>query len=638
MDEQIIDFLESKPKITPAINKEINRLDIQKDANVAPRATTSEFNDSMSTIFPGVSVTNYVNQLARIKDDIKKTPNFGPTNPRIIPWLKKPGGTNNYITEVQKGWHDSGCSPSEIVSAPVLTNVGSRIDLGPRQKSSINLSTGQPNFYPAVGKPIVITPRLFEYFGFPAGLTFRGMMNPDYTCNVEWTMGTIRVESKRDSGERKFKHISGGTDYFAGNKVKNAAILAANNTDEAIKWTLSKEFGDFLQLLFTVIYLIQTGDTPITHCLFTTDEVLAARARSLGVPCCVTYRGKDEEDDSDDDSQDIGKLHKVEYWTCHTSQEEQDAATKVQYRNQCIANNGKVTQDINKALTGILNLGGDKIDLNKNPRVREYLNAVVESIGRATTYITTYENPDLEAFKKMTIICSANSLVNEKGKISQSLERLFQREILEIPGLSDIDFIVNNRTRSNTKVSQQIKSLFSQQNNPYSRFRGGRTRKGGALGANSRSYITKKKTLRKLVHNKPFTTKSNTYRNYMKTIKNTYGTNMSMKKVNMGTNYDAVNYNYILETCYNENTLSRDFFTVLTSVIPGSPATRNLLAEDFLYATFNYITFIGETPLDDVILRELYRMSITDFELSDLTLDEFKTKYESMKTGMYYEK
>jgi hypothetical protein len=376
----------------------------------------------------------------------------------------------------------------------------------------------------------------------------------------------------------------------------------------------------------------------MTHCLFTTDDVLAVRARSLGVPCCVTFRGKDEaesEDNSDDDIQGLGKLHKVEYWTGHASQEEQDASTKVQYRNQCIANNGKITRDINKALTGILNLAGDKIDINKNPRVREYLNAVVESIGRATTYITSYENPDLEAFKKMTIICSANSVVNEKGKISQSLERLFQREILDIPGLSDVDFIVNNRTRSTTKASQQIRSLISQANNPYSRFRGGRrTRKGGALGANSRSYVTKKKTM-KMVHNKSFSRPS-ALGNYMKTIKDTYGTNMSIKKVTMGTNYDAVNYKYILETSYNDNTLSKDFFTVVTSIIPGSPTTRNLLAEDFLYAIFNYITFIGETPLDDVILRELYRMSTTEFELSDLTLDEFKTKYESMKSGMYY--
>jgi len=633
-DMQIIEFLESKPKITPAINKEINRLDIQKDAIVEPNATTDQFNASMATIFPGVNVTNFMNQLNRIKDDIKKTPNFGPTKPRIISSLKKPGSTNNYITEVQKAWHDSGYNPSETVSAPVLTNIGSRIDLGPRQKAVFTLSSGIPNFYPAVGKPIVITPTLFEYFGFPRGLTFRGIMNPDYTCNVEWTLGEIKVGSKRDVGT--FKHISSGIDYFSGNREKNAAILANNDTNEAIKWALSKEFGDFLQLLFIIIYLIQTGDVPMTYCLFTADNVLAARARSLGVPCCVTYREGTKDSVSDDGREPMGKLHKVEYWTGHASQEEQDSATKLQFRNQCIANNGKITRDINKALTGTLLLGGNKIDLNKNPQVRAYLNAVVESIGRATTFITTYENSDLEGFKKMAIICSALSLVTEKGKISQSVTRLFQKEILDNPGLSDIDFIVNNRTRFNSTAAQQINSLIRARGGRKTRRgREHRTRKGGALG--SRSYVTQRKTIGKVVHT-PFT-KQNVLGNYTRMLKNTLGVNKTrINKVNIGKNYDMENYRYILETSYDDNTLSKDFFTVVTSIIPGSIMTKNLLAEDFLYSVFNYITFIEETPLDEVILKELYRMSITNYELSDLTLDEFKAKYESMKGGMDYEK
>jgi len=122
-------------------------------------------------------------------------------------------------------------------------------------------------------------------------------------------------------------------------------------------------------------------------------------------------------------------------------------------------------------------------------------------------------------------------------------------------------------------------------------------------------------------------------------LKNTLGVNKTrINKVNMGKNYDMENYRYILETSYDDNTLSKDFFTVVTSIIPGSIMTKNLLAEDFLYSVFNYITFIEETPLDEVILKELYRMSITNYELSDLTLDEFKAKYESMKGGMDYEK
>jgi hypothetical protein len=185
--------------------------------------------------------------------------------------------------------------------------------------------------------------------------------------------------------------------------------------------------------------------------------------------------------------------------------------------------------------------------------------------------------------------------------------------------------------------------LIVQANNTYSRFtrRGGkRSKKGGALFVNSRrAFTTPKKTLRKLVHNKY----NRAPANYTKLLKNTLGMNNASRmkfnkinaKINISTNYDQAHYKYILNTCYNENTLSKDFFTVVTSIIPGSPVEKSILAEEFLYNIFNYITFIGETPLDDVILRELRRMSVNGFELSDLSLDEFKAKYEQMKSGIF---
>ena len=555
------------------LNKTIDRLDIEKDAKAGVAVETrAPYTTAMNQLFPGISATNPLVQLGRIEHDIFNAGVLGPVGKQHS-WLKKPGKgyTSSFMPEhVTNTYHDSGYNPKEIITNyTAWITPGSYIDPAGRDKPNM---PGTAKF-PADDQPITIP---LDSFGFP-GIIFNATMLPNNECRV-----IIRIPNAGDVDiTRTVNFISmGGTDYFCGNPEKNTAINAQENDDLGIaeikKYVISKELSDFSQILFAIINMFRMRNEHqlYTHCMFTTDNVVAARSKLMGLQSCVQDHAITEDK----------SVHRV---ILHLAQMDPAAAARelrTTYFNACIKNNNTVKAHIARAIIqGFYITVDDSIIPVEGSDLKNYLLDILAAIDIVTGLATALplDGPeDTDVYKKEILKYYAKTPINEKGRVVQSLQRL----CVNSPELTAIDPIYTIRPPLIRRVpfGVVIATLNALQ-------RGGARRK-------TRKFLN----LRKMKGGARVINPDRAFSN------------------------EELNDLFAAETePWNSETVDIERESLLHNmriiINPGSLQDF----EDFIFRAFNHLLYICETPLDDRLLSIYRDIGV----IEDLSLEEFYAKY-----------
>jgi len=644
------------------INRMINRLDIEKDskatANTVP-ADKEPYTSTMNAFFGNVNVIGWSTRITRIKDAIMKNEIFGPKGYKIS-WLSKPTMFKgpefpNYITNV---YAESGYDPKEVLpDATSWSTPGSFIDKAPRINSH--------KYFPGTGVENTFSADIFTLLGFPKDLSFTSTIQRNNTCKVVLQIsGCDAIDVTKDFASKNNEK----PDYFGGNSEKNAAINIARDNDAGkviiLKYTIAKVLSDLIQILFALYKMMEMSllnqAADISHCLFTTDEVVSARCRMMGLASCVQDHGTKIDKN----------VHCVYYYPIHAS----DAAVNEAYikrtsesdRSKAILNNDKIIHYLSSSRT--LLLGTETRILND--LAIGYLVSISEQIRNANIHIKTLivQGNDLKSFQKELLNYTAITLINEKGKITQTARRLFP------PGGTAAgveDIIFKNRRHGDTfalQISRLLPRLtvrdVTRASHAFGAFGGTRkirknkpirTRRskrnysigGAAHRVHKGPHYTKRRGQIKL--RSPPKLKPKVPHFLLKDIAAAIGLNASRDKFRLTTpprsraaaavpmNVHEVSASalgvrmideqnsFLSETCNKDNTLLKDFFTSLRSIDLEEEEERRLTPneiEDFLYITYNYFVYIGETPLDPDHLSRIYKRFDQDW-----TLETFESEY-----------
>ena len=588
------------------LNQLINRLDVEKDSRasaVSVPPTSQPYMETVNTFFGGTTGVNYSARLGIIKDAIFLNTRFGPLGEKI-PWLTKPGQQYSNLPGVRSGYQDSGYNPREVQNdVAIILTPGSFIDPATRERTQ--------NYYPSDNSTSLIDQDAFALLGFPQHITFSSSINTAAgNCQIELDINGIQIQDTRNE---KFVSTNPGADYFGGNPTKNQIISSAGITPNEIKkYIISKELGDLLQGVYAMVHMIQSENRS-QHCLFTTDEVLGARCRIMGLPSCVQDHGKKL----------TQNIHCVNYYPIIQDEAEKNRIFKGLHKETCLKNNSKIANDINRVIiTKELFLAGSAT-ITANTLIIKYLQDILEKINTVSTYVTNASVDDitesLDEFKRKMTTCMVISIINEKGKVTQVARRLFVADIEGIPELQDIDIITANRATGGTTFAEQILRLSKQ--------RGGNTRKKGGARPKVRNNSHSKKSF--MSSGLGFRLKNTLKKRNL--LKNTLANRFEVPAKNIKTvsNNNTPEYiKFIKRNCYKNNTLLKEFFNTMDTRLDETDI------EDFLYNIYNYFYYISETPLYQPFLY--YIQSYTTAEqavpglgihMLDLSLQQFKQLY-----------
>jgi hypothetical protein len=212
-------------------------------------------------------------------------------------------------------------------------------------------------------------------------------------------------------------------------------------------------------------------------------------------------------------------------------------------------------------------LGGQEIDMNNY--VQTFLQSLIDQISQVNTVIDSNRNTiiDNATFKLTCSSCLAYSVIDQRLKISQTIKRLFPKEVET--SLNGGDVIANN---NNKPFAQQIQQLQSQ--------------KGGGEG-----HII---------------------------------INDNNKIIQQDKNpEDISNYDSITDL-FLENV--RKIFININPQLSYDVISDYSL--DFLYTIYNYLYYVGETPLNEGFLTECINLYLNN-QLTDITLSDFKITYDN---------
>jgi len=554
-----------------ALNKKINRLDIEKDAKATtPVDTMPPYTTAMAELFKGVDATNYMNKLKQIEKSIFDDTSLGPKGKKHS-WLKKPsksknGYSSSFMPEhIKHVYHDSGYNPRDIIAEPITwITPGSFIDPAGRDKPGMHGTRLFPD------GPITIGADYFSHLGFP-GITFIANISKN-ECYVEIDIPECDIINILRNNT--FNSISEPPDYFCGNNDKNNAINSLTNDDhgkcEVKRYTISKELSDFTQILFAIINMKKLNHESIqnyAHCIFTTDSVVAARSRLMGMQSC-------EQDHSIVNG--VKDSHRVILRTIELNAANANRELKLTYKNACIKNNNTVTFALNRALVhNTLFLGGERII---TVRVRNFLISIMDAINSLTTAVNNLDiEMDVEAYHDLTIKYSANTPINEKGRVVSSLTRLF----VPIEGLIDPIYAFDTSNFGNALIQ-----LFSQRGGRFLNVR--RRKKGRGLQSGSGAAPSRP------------------------------GAGVIMPSDEIWDGSSVITQREL--DMKEGSSLYRDMYASLDP----RPSLEEF--EDFIFKVYNYIIYLRETPLGPR-LNELYHSSIIpkgEGGICDMTLDDFR--------------
>jgi hypothetical protein len=558
------------------LNRLINRLDVEKDAKAGTNGVPAKVNPYYSTVDSlfGNNATSFSVRLHEIEKEIFKE-RFGHV-PVKIPWLTKPGTTYSVLpSNIKYGYHDSGYDPKDVMSNIELNiTSGSYIDPAKRD-SSVQI-------FP-LNNPVRLTSKIMLELGFPEGMNIVTNINSlDRNCTMRIGKIPFVLDESRDN---KFKHISPGPDYFRGNNEKNAVIGTSSTTpDEVTKYVICKELGDLLQCVYAMVRILIInktlgGNNFLDHCIFTADNVVAARARTMGIPACVQ-----------DLSKKLSKnIHCVYFYEPISSEADRERISKQTSWEACLNNNTMVKNAINSALFTGLRIGASQ-EILVNSAIRNLMAQITESIDVATELARqslTDTSVSADDYKKLTVKCTALSVVaNKKGSIPLSVKRIF---IAGVPS-SVVDVIANNREPLYVTVQRLEKQ------------------KGGAATAlryRMPATVIRKKSVRPL---NGMTRKNRVIAN----IKARYSIHPRASV--------AADPATFLKEASQRNELRTQLYSSMIKA--GIKATE---CEDWLYTVYNYFIYIGETPLHPGYFRHLVEIGFS----TDVTLEQFEEDYKA---------
>jgi len=340
---------------------------------------------------------------------------------------------NSLPLSIVRGVWDSGANPFNISkNITQLINLGSYADPFSRTKPSDNSML--VNLYDGYE----ITENTLRALGFRNGSfsvnSIKGTL--DAGNNMEYF-----ITIQRGSEIKHFKAIIGpnfvpveqfrevkkdGTakegglqfppelDFFAGNPVKNTWFN--ENADAAVSWesiliVLIKELGDFLQVLY--LKLIVGAYNPNEYkrfCMFTTDDVVAARSRLLDLLCCVSDR-----------TNDFLGLGRVILQGLTMNPAELIALYKEKTKTHNINVIFALKTIINKP-EGVLLLG--TLTIPVTPSIKTFIESVITVIERVNTNIDTTEMTEATC-KDTCASLTALQIIDEDGSVCTSSISLF---------------------------------------------------------------------------------------------------------------------------------------------------------------------------------------------------------------------
>jgi hypothetical protein len=417
------------------LNRIINRLDIEKDSKAGGTMVDDKrpaYKNATNSMFPDINTTDAVGKLGRIEKGISDATVLGPKG-KAESFLKRPGKgyTASFMPEhITNAYHDSGYNPKDIKQDfTTWITPGSFIDPAGRDKPNKN---GTAKF-PEDGESIRIS---LDSFGFP-GIIFTATMRDNNECNVVITIpGVADVNITRDVN---FLSIGEGPDYFCGNNIKNKAINlqppTTNGIAEIKKYIISKELSDFSQILFAIINMIRLRKEQklYSHCMFTTDNVVAARSRLMGLQSCV----------QDHSIKEDKSRHYVIMYYAQLDPVVANRELRTTYLKSCLKNNRTVKEHIALAIIEGFFIDGNKYLVEEGEgEIKKYLHEIIDGIDKATFLAEKLplEGPkalDPDVYRNKMLKYNAKTPINEKGRVIQGLQRLF----VECPELKGADAI-----------------------------------------------------------------------------------------------------------------------------------------------------------------------------------------------------
>jgi len=429
------------------LNAKINVLDIEKDANASDIKVDTRkdaYRAAMQELFGRIKLTKK-DTLEIINNDIFDAKVLGKLAIQES-MLTKPGG--GYISaripdDIINVYHDSGYNPADILTnATTWITPGSFID--PARRSKPGMAGTQ--LFPSIGEDITIGYSIFESLGF-SNTDFFAEVVPGNQCEITITISPKEyIFNRRD---KSFASVSGEIDYFTGNKEKNKAINEQENTQEGRneikKYIIAKELSDFSQILFAIINMTRLhrdeDQARYSNCIFTTDYVVAARSRLMGLQACVQ-----------DHSPKLGKIgHRILIYLSQLDEDEANIQLRQSYLNACVTNNRKVKLDINRAIAGGFYLGADKIFVFD--KLRELFKEILEKIDKATDLAEDVDTDmDPALYKDELVKYFVKTPINERLRVVSPLQSLF----VNCPELEDDDIIFNSGLSFGSMIQKLI--------------------------------------------------------------------------------------------------------------------------------------------------------------------------------------
>jgi len=429
---------------------ELNRLlticDCYKDSMVEPNIGWHNqlFNKAVVGLFGGMKGTA-AKVLEDIKREIMNNEEYGSKTPVAICWLQlekqdklirselprysDDGKANNNIINklpdlVNYAFHDSGYSPVQVKpNIKQIVTPASYIDPGTRAKmgdEGVELR----------GTGIEISDEL-RLLGFEKAIrNFKGTLQKGNNIEIEMTFPNDTIYSVvRTPNNKNYDTSESNTDFFPGNTKKNE-WLQENSKEMSLinaakQYILCKEMGDTLQVVYAKIIM---GEPNMEYCMFTTDHVIAARCRELGVPVCIQDREKQ--------FVDIGKCN---YYTPLMDEHERMKIFKKMYKKQSIVINQKINLDITGAVFSAEKFLLEKEIISVNEDIKNFFIEITQSIDRANEIVENIDINDntqsLDYVKHMAAKYTAFSVFfrvdpnkfngHTQHKINNSLKKLF---------------------------------------------------------------------------------------------------------------------------------------------------------------------------------------------------------------------
>jgi hypothetical protein len=617
------------------LNRQMNIADCYKDGSEFPSVVMlKNFQTAVEDLFGSAHCNMF-----DIQQKIMKDPLYGDVKPEKICWLQvitqkklndprpiyeKNDIVNKLPVEVEYAFHDSGYSPTQIkYEIKQILSPGSYIDPASRAK----LGDGDVSLERGVTE---ITKADFEELGFEKAIhSFKGEVSGS---NMKITItfpdrSQFHTERTKEQG-----HAGEGTDYFGGNVIKNKWFN--NNPDGspdiAKKYVLCKELGDTLQVMYANKIIKHQRKPSVQYCMFTSDNVVLARCRQYRISVCVQQHVKKE-------YANVGSCYY--YMNSEITDAERISIFKAMYKKQCLDRNATVIQNI-KDITDVFYFDNRELPLDEG--FKKLFNDIIKHIQEISEDVKKGDpNMTLDEYKKFTAERTAFSLVSGK-KINYNFSRVFPKPTRAVWDEGELFGVVIHRMISrdvDRSPKYKAKTFQESQEARDERFKLRKLRLEAIKAGNFLDRInsfgkTFSKSIQALVEKQGAIIERwrEAWSNWFGSKQRGGGHDELVEPCPTQDFYDMACCIF-LEKIEEADYLKREY--------NPKTVTKEEVAEDFAYEflcfAYNYLNYIGDTPIDEKILSPLIQLYM-DGKIHDYEIDGFEGQWEQFIKGINVKK